>query len=122
MIVLIIALLILSACNTFFPTNKQFNVALPYTALFRNYPNYLVSTDLYMKFYEKKDITSNVINIIRKGDVFVLVRFQGKDTLGYHWYEVRNEKQRGWVLSLKPILVHSLEEAEFTNKHISLQK
>lgn len=120
MIILMSVLFSFISCNKIFSAEKYFNIALPYTALLRNYPNYLIATESYMKFYAKRDITSEVINIVRRGDVFVLVAFQGQDKLGYHWYEVRNIKQRGWVLSMNPILVHSIEEAEFVSKHTRL--
>ena len=60
MIILLSILFSFVSCNKIFSANKNFNIALPHTALLRNYPNYLITTESYMKFYKERDVTSEV--------------------------------------------------------------
>lgn len=110
---LLIGGFIMMSCSTgYFKVQRIDDISLPLTPLFRNYPNYLVSNESYSRFFKEKKVDSEVLDFVRKGEVFVLVKPEGDDGGGYSWYQVRSKDNVGWILALDPILVYSFEQAK----------
>lgn len=92
-------------------------ITLPPTYLFTGYPNYLITTEPYLRIYAERSIDSGVLSFARIGDIFQLIQPDGEDEFGYAWYEIIYEGNRkGWILTLHPFLVYSFTQAKLLGR------
>ena len=128
-LLLSIVLLLFIGCSN--DKNQLENMGQKITDVYNNvlsqYDKLLVINKDYARVFYAKDVNSDVIDFVRRGEVLYIKKVSGKDDDGFIWYYVTKEFSQssfieGWVLLYDAILVNSIEQAKYISLELQKEK
>lgn len=78
---------------------REKEILLPSSPILTNTQSWAVVTDSYLRMTEERDVNSDVVATLRRGDVLEILRSLLSEKGTVIWYEVKNEEVSGWVQS-----------------------